>query len=147
MEYKNLCTDKKWLPEDGKGIRLWSETEDGRPILPSGDPPPLVPEKMRSLDEIKRGLNGFIAHWSRMADDDQSGEFRRKNGPIKEYWKGVRAALDAPLEPRETLLHGFWPASRIIHDEEERRERDGTLPEGDAEDAPFVGRRCGDVKL
>ena len=27
MEYKHMCTDKKWLPEDGKGIRLWSETE------------------------------------------------------------------------------------------------------------------------
>ena len=141
MEYKNLCTDKIWLPEHGNGIRLWSETEDGRPRVPSGDPLPLVPQKMRSLDEIKRGLNGFIAHWNGMAEDDLSGEFRRKNDPLKEYWKGVRTALDVALEPREGLLQGFWPASRIIHDESDRMRRDGTLQEEDAEDAPFVGRK------
>ena len=141
MEYKNLCTERNWLPEHGNGIRLWSETEDERPRVPCGDPPPLVPQKMRSLDEIKRGLNGFIGHWSGMADDDQSGEFKRKNNPIKDYWKGVRTALDADLEPSARLHDGFWPASRIIHDEVDRRRRDGTLQEKDAEDAPFVGRR------
>ena len=51
MEYKNLCTDPKWLPAHGNGIRLWSESEDGLPIVPSGSPPPLVPEPMKGLDE------------------------------------------------------------------------------------------------
>ena len=85
MEYKNLCIDIDWLPEGGKGIRLWSETEDGLPKVPQGDPPPLLPRTMKSVDKIKKDLNGFIALWSGMADDDQSQEFRRKNGPIKEY--------------------------------------------------------------
>ena len=77
-----------------------------------------------------------------MADDDQSGEFKRKNGPIKEYWKGVRAALDAPLQPRTRLLHGFWPNTEIIEEEDENRiQRDVIEPEEEAEDAPFVGRR------
>ena len=141
MEYKLLCTDKVWLPEHDNGIRLWSETEDGRPKVPIGDPLPLVPHKMCALDEIKKGLNGFIAHWTGMADDDLSGEFRRQNNPSKDYWKGVRAALDATLEPRESLLDGFWPASRIVQDEADRMRRDGTLQEEDAEDAPFVGRK------
>ena len=29
MEYKNLCTNRDWLPKGNKGIRLWFETEDG----------------------------------------------------------------------------------------------------------------------
>jgi hypothetical protein len=114
MEYKNLCTDREWLPDHGKGIRLWSETEDGLPKVPSGVPPPLLPRNMKALDEIKKGLNGFIALWSAMAHDEQSGDFRRVNGPIKEYWKSVRAALDAPLEARATLLYGFWPTTQVI---------------------------------
>ena len=141
MEYKNLCTDKNWLPEDGKGIRLWSETEDGRPKVPSGSPTPLAPHPMKALDEVRKGLDGFIALWNRMADNDHSGEFRRKNAIVNEYWKSVRLALDAPLQIREALLDGFWPASRIINDEADRRQRDGTICEEDAEDTPFVGRK------
>ena len=38
MEHKNLCTDVKWQPEHGNGIRLWSETVDGRPKVPRGAP-------------------------------------------------------------------------------------------------------------
>ena len=141
MEYKNLCTDPKWLPEHGNGIRLWSETEDGRPKVPRGSPPPVAPEKKKTYDETKKGLDGFIAYWTQMANEDHSGEFRRKNEPIRNYWKGVRAALDAPLLVRDTLQYGFWPASRITTDVEDQMEDDGTVREEYAEDAPFVGRR------
>ena len=76
-----------------------------------------------------------------MSNDDYTGEFRRKNGPLQEYWKGVRTTLDALLQIREALLDGFWPALRIAPDDTDRMQRDGTLREEDAEDAPFVGRR------
>lgn len=141
MEYKHLCTDLDWLPEHGNGIRLWSETEDGRPRVPSGSPPPLAPVHKPGLEQVKRGLNGFITHWTEMANDDLSGEFRRKNDPIKDYWKGVRVALDSPLMVRTTLEDGFWPASRIDNVVEDQMENDGTLREEYAEDPPFVGRR------
>ena len=94
MEYKHMCTDKKWLPEDGKGIRLWSETEKNGPRVPTRSPRPIHPQEMRSIEEIKKGLDGYIEYWRKMADSDESGEFRRKNDPVKEYWKGVREALD-----------------------------------------------------
>ena len=96
MEYKHMCTDKKWLPEDGKGIRLWSETEENGPRVSIGSPRPIRPQEMRSIEEIKKGLDGYIEYWRKMADSDESGEFRRKNDPVKEYWKGVREALDEP---------------------------------------------------
>ena len=141
MEYKNLYTDPKWLPAHGNGIRLWCESEDGLPIVPSGSPLPLAPQLMKGLDDIKKGLNGYVGHWNTMLNDDYTGEFRQKNGPLQEYWKGVRIALDAPLQMHEALLDGFWLASRIAPDETDRMQKDGTLREEDAEDAPFVGRR------
>ena len=50
--------------------------------------------------------------------------------------------MDTPLQVREELLDGFWPALRIAPDETDRMERNGTLYEEDTKDAPFVGRRC-----
>ena len=141
MEYKNVCTDENWLPLDGKGIRLWAETEDGRPKVPTGNPVPLAPHKMKAHDEICKGLNSFITMWENMANDDFSGEYRRKIEPVSYYWKGVRAALNEPVPQRHTLLNGFWPSSRIANEVEDQMENDGTLREEYAEDAPFVGRR------
>ena len=45
--------------------------------------------------------------WSAMANDDFSGEFRRKNEPLSEYWRGVKIALDLPLPSVESLEVGF----------------------------------------
>ena len=49
-----------------------------------------------------------------MATDDFSGEFRRKNEPMSQYWRDVKAALDLPLPNEEYLKDGFWPRSRFI---------------------------------
>ena len=61
---------------------------------------------MKGLDDIRKGLNGYVGHWNTMSNDDYTGEFRQKNGPLQEYWKGVKTALDAPLQMREALLDG-----------------------------------------
>ena len=103
-----MCTDKKWLPEDGKGIRLWAETEENGPRVPTGSLRPVRPQEMRSIEEIKKGLDGYIEYWRKMVDSDESGEFRRKNDPVKGYLKGVREALDEPYQERERLMEGFW---------------------------------------
>jgi len=40
---------------------------------------------MKSLGEIKKGLEDFIAHWSRIAINEDSGSFGQINDPIKDY--------------------------------------------------------------
>ena len=85
MQYKHMCTDKKWLPEDGKGIRLWSETEENGSRVPTGSLRPIHPQEMRLIEEIKKGLDGYIGYWRKMAHSDESGEFRRKNDRVKDY--------------------------------------------------------------
>ena len=119
MEHKNLCTDIKWQLKHGNGIHLWFEIADGRPKVPRGAPRPLAPQTMKSFDEVKKGLNNFIAHWSEMANNDLSGEFKRKNEPVKKYLEGMRAALNEPSVVRETFLDGFWTTSRIANEEED----------------------------
>ena len=37
---------------------------------------------MQSIEEIKKGLDGYIEYWRKMADSDESGEFQRKNDPV-----------------------------------------------------------------
>ena len=54
----------------------------------------------------------------------------------------MRAALDASLQLHARLLHGFWPNTEIIEEEDANRmQRDVIEREEEAEDAPFVGRR------
>jgi len=76
VEYNNLCIDKNWLLEYSKGIHLWSKTEDKRSMVPNKDPPPFSPHQMKSHEEVKKGLKGFIVHWNQMANDNHLGEFR-----------------------------------------------------------------------
>ena len=76
---------KKWLLEDGKGIQLWSETEENGPRVPTRSPRSVRPQEMRSIVEIKKGLDGYMEYWRKMADSDELEEFRRKNDPLKEY--------------------------------------------------------------
>ena len=48
-----------------------------------------------------------------MANDDVSGEFRKKNKPMSQYWRDVQSALDLPLLTEESLKDDLWPRSRF----------------------------------
>jgi hypothetical protein len=85
IQYKLWCTDSDWLPKENGGISLWQETADDSPKVPSGSPIPLVPQKMRNFDEVAKGLGGFVNLWDTMANEDVSGEFRRRNEPLSYY--------------------------------------------------------------
>jgi hypothetical protein len=141
MQYKILCTDRDWLPEENGGIQLWKVTSNGRPVLPSGQPLPLIPQRHENFDEVMKGISGFLSLWESMANEDLSGEFRRKNEHIMYYWRGVKAALDMPLGESRSLQDGFWPLSRYAPSIVDEFEIDGTLREEYAEDPPFIGQR------
>ena len=85
MQYMLLCTNNKCLSKEGGRIWLWKETKEGSPKVPHGDPMALKLQKMCGHDEVFKGLGGFLNLWSAMANDDFSGEFRRKNEPLSQY--------------------------------------------------------------
>jgi hypothetical protein len=60
MQYKHYCIDAEWLPKEGGGIRLWRVDNEGKPLLPTGEPSALVPQQMWNHFDIAKGIGGFI---------------------------------------------------------------------------------------
>ena len=139
MKYKLLCTDDEWLPRDG-GIPLWKEDSEGRALWPRGIPSSIQPSAMRNFDDIKWGLQGFINHWEQLSQEDSTGEYRRRYEPLSYYWRGVRTALDMPLEYNAVLKDGFWPMSRVGPSFEDQFTEAGDVREEYDEDEHFVGQ-------
>ena len=60
MQYKLLCTDKKWLPKEDGGIWLWKEILDGPSKIPCGDPKALNLQNMHRYDKVCKDLGRFF---------------------------------------------------------------------------------------
>ena len=139
MKYKLLYMDDDWLPRDG-GIKLWKEDSQGQAQWPHGYPKAVKPSSMRNLEDIKRGLQGFINHWNKSSEEDSTGEYHRRYEPLSYYWQCVMVALDASTRFDETLKDGFWPTIRVAPSfEDEFTKTDNVWEEYD-EDEHFVGQ-------
>ena len=139
MKYKLLCTDDDWLPRDG-GIKLWKEDSQGQALWPHGYPEAVKPYSMRNLEDIKRGLQGFINHWDKLSKKDSTGEYHRRYEPLSYYWRRVMVALDAPTGFDETLKDGFWPTTRVAASFEDEFTEIGKVREEYDADEHFVGQ-------
>jgi hypothetical protein len=67
--------------------------------------------------------------WDTMANEDISGEFRRRNEPLSYYWRAVRSTMASDISISETLHGEFWPSSRFGLDVEDEFIGDGTVRE------------------
>ena len=67
---------------------------------------------MHRHDEVCNGLQRALNLWNAMANNGFSGEFKRTNEPISQYWKDIKVALNLLLPLEETLKEGFWPKVR-----------------------------------
>ncbi len=141
MKYRILCNDEEWLPKEGGGIKLWKEDSQGRSLWPRGEPVALQQQPMRSLDDIVKGISGFIQYWEKLSAEDSSGEYRRRYEHLSYYWRGVKNALALPTESYNLLRDGFWPQSRINHTLEDQYNEAGTSREEFDEDEVYIGQR------
>ena len=139
MKYKLLCTDDDWLLRDG-GIKLWKEDSQGQALWPRGYSEAVKPYSMQNLEDIKRGLQGFINHWDKLSEEDSIGEYRRRYEPLSYYWRHVMVALDAPTGFDETLKDGFWPTTRVAPSFEDEFTETGNVREEYNADEQFVGQ-------
>ena len=141
MQFKILCTEETWKPAGG--IKLWSTDAEGKQRLPTGDPFAATPIPMRNKDEIVKGLAGFIRHWESLAAQDLSGSYLATHGPLIEYWKGVKEALELPStvlpSARLVLADGFWPNARGRVSTNDIFTGNGTVREEFAEDEHYIG--------
>jgi hypothetical protein len=98
MKYKILCTDDDWLPKEGGGIKLWREHEEGRALWPCREPAPLSAQPMKNLDEILRGLAGYMKYSEKLSNEDCIGEYRRRYEHLWYYWRALKDALVLPIQ-------------------------------------------------
>jgi hypothetical protein len=135
MKYRILYTDSDWLPK-GRGIKLWREDKEGRALLPRGEPTPLSAQLMKNLEEISRGISGFMKYWEKLSNEDFTGEYQRRYEHLWYYWRAVKDALVLPIQPITSLWDGFWPVNRIASAGE-----DGSIRKEYDEDDHFIGQR------
>lgn len=111
--------DSKWLPQYGRGIKLWKELPNGGPKVTLGGPITLVSNAMRNIDQICEGISAFLNMWRSMFDVDPTCDYSRHHEQFIFYWKVVRAALNLPVSAPSFFRSGFSPTSRYVHSKED----------------------------
>jgi hypothetical protein len=107
MKYRILCTDADWLPKEDGGIKLWREDEEGRILWPRGELSPLSVQPMKNVEDIVRGISGFMKYWEKLSNEDSLGEYRRRYEHLWYYWRAVKEALVIPIQPPSSLRDRF----------------------------------------
>jgi hypothetical protein len=97
MKYRILCFDSDWLPKEGSGIKLCQEDKEGKALWPRREPPALSAQPMRNLNEIVKGIFGFIKYRKKLSNEDSMGEYRRCYEHLCYYWRAVKDALVLPI--------------------------------------------------
>ena len=139
MKYKLFCTDVEWLGEGGAGIKMWKEDAQGRSLWPRGEPVPVLQRTMRGVEDIERGISGFVKYWKDLYNVDVTGEYRRRYEHLVQYWRGVKEALYEPFTPCNVLREGFWPTTRVEANVGDQIADDGEDREEFGEDDLYVG--------
>ena len=110
LKYKILCHNDDWHPREG-GIKLWKEDSSGSSLWPRGDLIALQPRPIWNVEEVIKGVSGFISYWEQQSQQDTTGEYRRRYEPLSYYWRAVKDSLNEPMVLPSTLQDGFWPTS------------------------------------
>lgn len=139
MKYKMYCTDVEWLGDGDRGIKMWKEDLEGRSLWPRGEPSPVPLKEMKGVEDIGKGISGFIKYWENMCNADHTGEYRRRFEHVVHYWQDVKAVLEEPFPAFSVLKDGFWPATRVQPTLEDQFNDDGKEREEFGEDEAYVG--------
>jgi hypothetical protein len=139
MQYKHYCTNVEWLPKEGGGIHLWTEDNEGKPILSIGEPSALAPQQMQNHYDIAKGIGGFINLWETLSSEDSTGEYWRSHEHLIQYWKRMKLAMVQDPILSRSLRTRFWPKTRISPIAEDRFMDNGELREEFGADVSLCG--------
>jgi hypothetical protein len=110
-------------------------------LEPREEPVPLSAQPMKNIEEILRGITGFMKYWENLSNEDSSGEYRRRYEHLWYYWHAVKDALLLSIQPIPSLWDGFWLVSRIASAADDQFMEDGNVREEYDADDHFVGQR------
>uniref|UniRef100_A9U683 Predicted protein n=1 Tax=Physcomitrium patens TaxID=3218 RepID=A9U683_PHYPA len=139
MKYKLFCTDVEWLGEEGACIKIWKEDAQGCSLWPHGELSPVPQRTMRGVEDIEKGISGFVKYWEDLCNVDVTGEYRRRYEHLVVYWRNVKDALHEPIIPCNVLREGFWPITCVRENLADQLSDDGEDHEEFGEDDPYVG--------
>ena len=74
MMYKMLCTHTDWLGENGRGIKLWKEDDEGHSLWPRRSPLPVPQNAMNNVQNTVKGISGIIKYWKKLCNANVTGE-------------------------------------------------------------------------
>ena len=100
---------------------------------------PVPQQTMRGVENIERGISGFVKYWEDLCNVDVTGEYRRRYEHLVQYWRGVKEALYKPTSPCNVLREGFWPTTHVEANVGDQIAEDGEDREEFGEDDPYVG--------
>jgi hypothetical protein len=92
---------------------LWQEDKEGRPIWPCGELAIVNVQPLKNLDEILKGIFGFIKYWEKLSNEDSTRKYRRHYKQLHYYWRIRKDALVLLVEPLASLQDGFWPTTQF----------------------------------
>jgi hypothetical protein len=96
---------------------------------------------MRNVDEIVKGIFGFIKYWEKLSEEDSTGEYHRRYEHLCYYWHDVKDPLVLLVQTLPSLRDGFWPVTQFASAPEDVFLEDGSVREEYDEDDHFVGQR------
>ena len=108
-------------------------------MWPRGDPLPALQCPMKSIEDISKGLAGFVKYWENLCNANVTGEYRRRYEHLVHYWRDVKAVLEDPLPISNVLKDGFWPTTRVQASVEDQVADDREDHEEFGEDEAYVG--------
>ena len=135
---QKCATDQSWLPP-GPAVRMWSQNDDGTPMLPDGVPAPLplrplwgnvvvdstkknqekelvrVGECLTKQSFIQQGIAKYIDVWKSMMARDAM--YAKDMATYVQYWERLHLEITGPVPPTPAKLQeGFWPMTNWQRD-------------------------------
>ena len=93
---------------------------------------------MRGVEDIEKGIAGYVKYWRDLCNVDVIGEYRRRYEHLVQCWHDVKEALHEPITPND-LREGFWPTTCVEENVADQIAKDGEEREEFGEDDPYVG--------
>lgn len=108
-----------------------------------GVPLAMSSKPMRGLEDIQKGIAGFVKYWDNLNNADVTGECRRRYEHVMQYWQRVLSTLQEPLSSATILKDNFWPTTRVQASLAHELGEDGEDLEEFGEDEAYVGPLSG----
>ena len=93
---------------------MWHYDNNGKYLLPDGDPKPCKPDPIKNGPKNIKDILGFTEYWKKLYEEDITRHVRDTHKPLIAYWDSIRLSLMTHgSDNRTTLTQGFGPQNYL----------------------------------